>query len=108
LTPNVEAIAGYQPDLVVIANDVAGLVTGLDNLHITTLLLPAAKTLDDTYEQLTTLGDKTGHADAAARVVSKMKSDIDTLTQQASQQSANRTYYWELDQTYFTATSSTF
>src|SRR3954454_13532380 len=48
-TPNVEAIAGYRPDLVVIANDTAGLVAGLKNVGVNSLLLPAATKLDDSY-----------------------------------------------------------
>ena len=107
-TPNVEAIAGYQPDLVVIANDTAGLVAGLKNVGITSLLLPAATKLDDTYDQLATLGNVTGHADDANRVVTKMKSDIDALAKQVPQQSSDLTYYYELDNTFFTATSKTF
>lgn len=107
-TPNVEAIAGYKPDLVVIPNDTAGLVAGLDNLDIEVLVLPAATVLDDTYDQLETLGDKTGHADEAAGVVTKMKSDIEDLLEQVTGKANGQTYYYELDNTFFTATSNTF
>jgi iron complex transport system substrate-binding protein len=107
-TPNVEAIAGYQPDLVVIANDTAGLVAGLKNVGIETLVLPAAATLDDAYGQLTKLGDVTGHSDDAQDIVSKMKNDIEALKKQVPAQLAGKTYYYELDNTFFTATSKTF
>jgi iron complex transport system substrate-binding protein len=107
-TPNVEAIAGYQPDLVVVPNDTAGLVAGLQNLKIEVLILPPAKQLSDSYDQLETLGTKTGHQDEANKVVEKMKSDIDTLVKEVPQQRAGETYYYELDNTYFTATSNTF
>jgi iron complex transport system substrate-binding protein len=107
-TPNVEAIAGYQPDLVVLATDTAGLVAGLQHLGVTTLLLPAANTLDDAYDQLTKLGDVTGHTSDAQRLVTKMKSDIDALVKQVPPQLAGKTYYYELDNTFFTATSKTF
>jgi iron complex transport system substrate-binding protein len=109
LTPNVEAIAGFQPDLVVLANDTAGLVAGLKNLGITSLLQPAATKLDDSYSQLQQLGTITGHAGEADRLVAKMKSDIDALvTQVQQQQLSNKTYYYELDNTFFTATSKSF
>jgi iron complex transport system substrate-binding protein len=107
-TPNVEAIAGYQPDLVVIPNDTAGLVAGLQNLKIDVLTLPPATKLTDSYDQLATLGARTGHQDEANKVVSKMKSDIDGLTKQVPQQLSGTTYYYELDNTFFTATSKTF
>src|SRR6266496_4890230 len=42
-TPNVEAIAGYQPDLVVLSGDANGVVAGLRRLGISVLLQPAAK-----------------------------------------------------------------
>jgi iron complex transport system substrate-binding protein len=108
LTPNVEAIAGYDPDLVVIATDTAGLVSGLENLHIETLTLPAATTIDDSYAQLETLGEKTGHASEASSVVERMKGDIDTLVKRIPADKAGRSYYYELDSTFFTATSHTF
>ncbi|MEY2447054.1 MAG: cobalamin transport system substrate-binding protein [Acidimicrobiaceae bacterium] len=107
-TPNVEAIAGYQPDLVVVANDTAGLVAGLQNLEIEVLILGPAKQLADSYDQLETLGAKTGHRDEANKVVAKMKSDVDALVKQVPQQKAGQTYYYELDNTFFTATSNTF
>jgi iron complex transport system substrate-binding protein len=107
-TPNVEAIAGYQPDLVVIPNDTAGLVAGLQNLKIDVLILPPATQLTDSYDQLATLGTKTGHQDEAGKVVSTMKSEIAALTKQVPQQSSGKTYYYELDNTFFTATSKTF
>jgi iron complex transport system substrate-binding protein len=107
-TPNVEAIAGYQPDLVVIPNDTAGLVAGLENLKIEVLTLPPAKQLTDSYDQLETLGTETGHTDEANKVVAKMKSDIAELTKQVPQQLSGKTYYYELDNTFFTATSKTF
>jgi iron complex transport system substrate-binding protein len=107
-TPNVEAIAGYQPDLVVIPNDTAGLVDGLENLGIDVLILPPAKTLEDSYDQLKTLGDRTGHADQAQKVADGMKSDIDAVLKDVPASVKGKTYYYELDNTFFTATSKTF
>ena len=75
-TPNAEAIAGYAPDLVVLSDDLNGIVDSLDALSVPTLLLPAAETLDDSYEQLEVLGDATGHADEADEVVADMQDRI--------------------------------
>ncbi|MEY2430326.1 MAG: cobalamin transport system substrate-binding protein [Acidimicrobiaceae bacterium] len=108
LTPNVEAIAGFQPDLVVIPNDTAGLVAGLTNLGIKSLIQPPATKLEDSYEQVRELGTITGHGGEADRLAATMKSDIDALAKQVPQQLSNKTYYYELDNTFFTATSKSF
>src|SRR3954452_528583 len=39
-TPNVEAIAGYDPDLVVLSDDIDDVVAKFDALDIDTLVLP--------------------------------------------------------------------
>src|SRR5207248_6370627 len=44
-TPNVEAIASYHPDLVVLQYDAGGVVEGLHKLNIRVLVQPSAKNL---------------------------------------------------------------
>ncbi|MGH3013283.1 MAG: ABC transporter substrate-binding protein, partial [Gaiellaceae bacterium] len=61
--PNVEAIAGYEPDLVIAAYDPGGLVDGLEKLDIPVLLQDAAPDLEAAYEQIETLGAATGNID---------------------------------------------
>jgi iron complex transport system substrate-binding protein len=107
-TPNVEAIAGYRPDLVVITNDINGVMAGLKKVSIPVLLEPAANTIDDTYAEIEQLGLATGHATAAGAVVKKMRSQIAALVASAPRFSTPATYYHELDPTYYTATSKTF
>ena len=106
--PNVEAIATYNPDLVVISGDTAGLVAGLETLKVPVVVAPAAKILDDTYQQLTDLGARTGHQDEAAKVVTKLKTGVADLIAQVPKRTTALTYYYELDNTLFTVTSSTF
>jgi iron complex transport system substrate-binding protein len=108
LEPNVEAIAGYEPDLVVTSGDPGDVVAGLDTLGIPTLVHPAAVTLDDTYEQITSLGTATGHADDAAELVAQMEDDIAALVEQVPDRVQALTYYHELDSTLYTVTSETF
>ena len=48
-TPNVEAIAGYRPDLVVVSYDPGGLVSGLRGLGIRVLVQDAAKDFAGMY-----------------------------------------------------------
>lgn len=107
-TPNAEAIAAKSPDLVVLTNDLNKIVEQLTRLRIPHYLAPAAKTLDDTYQQLTDLGALTGHRDEAADVVRRMKDDIAKLTGDLPQRSTKLTYYYELGPELYTATSQTF
>ena len=106
--PNVEAIAAKNPDLVVIADDTAGLTESLGKLDIPVLSLPAAASFDDAYAQIEQLGVATGKVGEAAEVVGHMKSDIDEIVKSLPPQTTPLTYYHELDNTYFSATSKTF
>lgn len=106
--PNVEAIAGYDPDLVVIADDGTDLASALSELDIPVLVQPAASTLDDTYAQIEALGTATGHPAEAAALVEQMRSDVEKLTADAPGTDEPLTYYHELDDTYYSVTSDTF
>jgi iron complex transport system substrate-binding protein len=107
LEPNVEAIIGYEPDVVVAASDPGRLVDSLDKVDVETLILPAAKTLDDTYEQIEQLGAATGHVGDAAELVSQMQSEIEALAAKVPD-GPPITYYHELDSNLYTVTGSTF
>jgi iron complex transport system substrate-binding protein len=107
-TPNAEAIAAKSPDLVVISNDTNKIVDQLTKLKIPVYLAPAAKTLDDSYAQLTDLGKLTGHPDEATDVVRRMKDEIDKLVKDLPQRSDKLTYFHELGPELYTATSKTF
>jgi iron complex transport system substrate-binding protein len=107
-TPNVEAIAGYEPDLVVLSDDTDDVVAQLEALDIDTLILPAATALDDMYAQIEQLGAATGHIADAAEVVKDTKSRIDAAAARAPKSAAPLTYYHELDNTLYSVTSSTF
>jgi len=108
LNPNVEAIAAYQPDLVVAADDNGGLFDNLKRLSIPALRAPAARTFDDSYAQIHQLGQATGHQPGAADVVKKMRDDVSSLVAQVPKRTKPVTYYHELDNTLFSVTSDTF
>lgn len=105
--PNVEAIAKYTPDLVVSSSDAPDLVGGLDKLGIPVIVEKAAIDISDSYAQITELGAKTGHATEAGTLVAKMKRDLAALAKSAKGRK-RLTAYWELDNTYYSVTSSTF
>jgi iron complex transport system substrate-binding protein len=107
-TPNAEAIAKYNPDLVVLSDDLNGIVKSLDALKVPTLLLGAAKTLDDSYRQLDTLGQATGHATDADGVVTDMQKRIKAAVASVPATAKGLKVYHELDPTFYSAASSTF
>jgi iron complex transport system substrate-binding protein len=108
LTPNLEAIAKYSPDLVISYQDANGLVAGLKKLGVPVLIEPAAATLADAYAQIDQIGQATGHLTQAQRVVTTMKAQIAAEVRQAGSH-PGLTYYWELTANpYYSVTSSTF
>jgi iron complex transport system substrate-binding protein len=107
-SPNIEAIAGYAPDLVVAAEDLGGLVHGIDALKIPILLEPAAKTLDDSYLQIKQLGAATGHPAEADALVAKMRSQVSSFVASVAKPKRQLRVYHELDSTYYSVTSATF
>ncbi len=107
-TPNVEAIAGQRPDLVVVDRDSAGVVAALGQLAIPTAVLPAAATLDDVYAQIEQLGAATGNIGEAAALVAQMRRDIAGVVAEAPARPEPLTYFHELDDTFYSVTSKTF
>jgi iron complex transport system substrate-binding protein len=105
-TPNVEAIAGYRPDLVVLSGDPNDVVSGLRKLGIRVLLQPAAKNLADAYAEIRQLGSFTGHRKDADKLVARMRKTIAKTVRSVPKR--NVAVYHELDPTYFSATSKTF
>lgn len=106
--PNVEAIIGYEPDLVILSGDRNDVVSGLAAVDVPTIVLPSATTIEDTYTQIEVVGAATGHVGDAAEVVASMQSDIDELVAQLPEQDEPLTYYHELDDTLYSVTSDTF
>ncbi|MEE2060948.1 ABC transporter substrate-binding protein [Rhodococcus artemisiae] len=106
--PNVEAILGYDPDLVVATDDNGNLVAGLENAGVDVLILPAAVTLDDTYAQLEQVGAATGHVGDAAELVAQMQKEIDEIVASVPEREAPLRYYHELDNTYYSVTDDTY
>jgi len=104
--PNVEAIAGKQPDLVIVANDSNDLVKGLTALDIPVLSQPAPTDLDGVYDEIEQLGRATGHAAEAERVAADMRDSIEEVVCGADVEGL--TYYYELDNLLYSQTSKTF
>jgi iron complex transport system substrate-binding protein len=107
-TPNVEAIAAYRPDLVVIAYDPKGLSTALGKLGITVVHHDGARSFAEAYRQIRQLGLVTGHAPEAGRLVARMKARIAGIVERSRPTGARLSVFHELDPDLFSATSKTF
>ena len=107
--PNAEAILGYNPDIVLISNDMNKITEQLKTAKpdITVWTGAMATTIDDVYAQITDLGVVTGHDAEAAALVTKMKADLAAATDGVTAPEG-ASYYYELDNTYYSLTSNTF
>lgn len=107
-TPNIEAILAHEPDLVVIGYEPGDLAASLNAAGVPVIFDDAALTLEETYRQIETLGAATGHVDEAITLSDSIRSDLAAVADAAPDVPEGTTYYHELDNTFFTATSSTF
>ena len=104
--PNVEAIAAYRPDLVVVRSQ-AG-VAELEKLRIKVLQLPEAATLAAAYRQINQLGRATGHPRLGANVVKRMRTRISSSVRSVQRRARTLSVYHELTTDYYSVTSRTF
>ncbi|BDH56705.1 ABC transporter substrate-binding protein [Tsukamurella sp. PLM1] len=107
-TPNAEAVIGYEPDLVVVSDDQAGIVKALQKVKVPILVEPAAKDIEEAYDQIADLGAATGRADRARDLIAGMRTAIDGAVRSAPRTATPLTYFHELDPQLHTVTSGTF
>ena len=111
LDPNLEAIVAYKPDLVVISNftdNFDSLAKHLASFSIPVLYLPAPADLNGVYSQFDQLGEATGHLAQAEHEDAALRSQISKIVASVPRRAQPLGYYYELDQTYYSVTSSTF
>ena len=94
-SPNIEAIAALEPDLVVLSDN--GIQEELELLGINVYIAEAAVELEDVYEQMLEIGDITGHTDAAKAAVNHMKERIVEILDAIELPQHPISYYHELD-----------
>jgi iron complex transport system substrate-binding protein len=107
-TPNVEAILSYEPDLVVVGFEPGGFVEALEAADIQVIFFNAAMSLDDTYRQIESLGQVTGQEEEAEAVNESIATGMEQAVVDAPELPEGTDYYHEVDNTFYTATSSTF
>ncbi len=106
--PNLEAIAAYAPDLVVLAGNPDEIVSGLEALGIPVLVHEPAIDLGDAYQQMLRIGEATGHTDGAESLVASIQEEIAELVDLYADPDLGLTFYHEISDTFFSATSGTF
>ena len=106
--PNVEAIAKFKPDLVVLSDDIDNIKAQLAKLSIPVLVEPAASSLNDAYQQIQSLGSATGHSAQASTTVAGMRSAIAALVAELPKSAKPLSYFHELDNTLYTVSAKTF
>ena len=106
--PNVEAIAAFDPDLVVIGDDFTGLADQLAAIGVESWVSSAPVSLDEAYAQIVDLGSAVGRSEAASELANSMKADIEEIITGAAQLPEGTSYFLELDDTLYSVTSNTF
>jgi iron complex transport system substrate-binding protein len=106
--PNIEAISGFMPDLVIASYDPGTLVEQLGALNIPVFIANAATSIDNVYEQIEQIGLLTGHADTALQLAAQMQTDIEAAIAGVVPAAEPISYFYELDNTLYSVTSNTF
>ncbi|HYH54186.1 MAG TPA: ABC transporter substrate-binding protein [Solirubrobacterales bacterium] len=106
--PNVEAIAGYEPDLVLLPASVPrDVAAGLRRVGLTVISQPAPANLDDAYAQMRQLGRATGHPEAAERLARRTRARVERLIA-AAPAGARLDFFHELDPDLYSTGTKTF
>lgn len=107
LEPNLEAIASYKPDLVIIAFEIGNLKVDLNAVGIEVLMLPATPTVEGALKQILEIGDITGNEENAEKLVVKIRSQIKTISLQREGKPKFSVYH-ELDENYYSPSTWSF
>jgi iron complex transport system substrate-binding protein len=107
-TPNVEAIAGYRPDLVIAAYDTKGLADGLRKLGIPVLIHGPATTIKGAYQQMRQLGAVTGRTAGAAALVARMQKQIAATVARSKSAARGLAVYHEISPDFYSASTKSF
>lgn len=106
--PNVEAIAGYRPDLVVLPADAPrDAISGLRRLRVPVLATPVPDDLPGAYRQMRDLGVLTGHRSEGERLAHSVRERVERAIA-AGREAAGLKVFHELDPDLYSASSETF
>lgn len=102
---NVEAVAAFDPDLVIISFDPGDVVAGLEALGIPTVLFapPGPANLDEVYAEWLDVGTATGQVEAAEALIAEVAAEVEGLLAGVPALDTPISYFYELDPTLFSA-----
>ena len=109
-TPNVEALIAYHPDLVVIQSTATksdAVVAQLKKLKVAVYIEHTPSNLQGAYGEILDLGKVTGNSNKASALVATMKKSIASILN-GVKLSDPKSFFHELDNTLYSATSATF
>jgi len=106
--PSVEAIAGAQPDLVLVFFDPGNLVDGLARAGLTVIFLETPTSVDGALEQIRLLGEATGHPQEAEELVGTMQQRIGVIEERLADVQQGPRLFHEVDNQLYTAAPDSF
>ncbi len=107
-TPDLEAILGNEPDLVVATGLPEDITAALTENGVPVIFNPAAASFDDIYDQVAQLGEATGNIDGAATVNADIRGGIDAVLESLPETETPIRVFHELDDSFYSVTSNTF
>jgi iron complex transport system substrate-binding protein len=107
INPNVEAVAKYHPDLVVVSYG-GKYVHQLKQLGIKVVDEPAVVAVSGEFQEIEKLGALTGHTARAGALVQSIKRKLRAIVNSVPASRRHLRIYHEIDPTYYSATSKTF
>ena len=106
--PNLEAIVGFEPDLVYVSSDIDNIVLALRNLDIAVLFLDVPSSLDGVLERIGEIGSIVDREAAAEALVEALTERIDAVEETVAGIEEGPRIFHELDTTYFTVSPESF
>ena len=107
-TADAGAVAQQNPDLVIAPDNAQQLADGLRAIDVPVLLTPAAKNLDEAYQQIEALGQASGHGTQAEALTNRMRGQIEEIVRKTPEPPQPLTYFHEVSPDLYTATSRSF
>jgi len=106
--PSVEAIAGAQPDLVLLVYDPGNLVDGLTNAGLTVFFLETPTSVEGVLAQIRMLGQATGHTQEAEELVTTMEQGIQDIQAKLADVQQGPRVFHEVDNQLYTVAPDSF
>lgn len=110
--PNLEAIAGVGPDLVLLFYDPEELADSLERLGMTTAVLGSVgetpESVEAVFDQIRLLGQITDHVQEAEDLVAEMQERVDAIEEALADVEQGPRIFHEVDATLYTAAPGSF